>query len=425
MNNIHIGKAPPLQVVLPFYITGALFFLVLTILLFLAANDLTGHYFSPHLLAVVHTAALGWGTMIIFGAAYELLPVLCEHDLYSKRLAVISFVLLATGIVHLIPAFWWFKAGAIMITGGTLVWLATLCYALNVFFTAHGCNQHSMHQKFLITSAMWLLVTVTLGLCLAVNLRYPFMSRNHLDIMKLHAHAGLAGWFLQLITGVSVKLVPMFLVSKSGKTKWVQAAWILQNAGLILFLMDGHVNNSSNRDVCYGFVIGSGIISWLYFLNDVRKNRLRKRIDFPMKHTLLSFGFLIAALAVIPVVQYSPQTKWTLVYGLLLFLGWLTSILLGQTFKTLPFIVWNEHYKQLTGRATVPLPADLYSSKILKYQFFIYLTALTTLVTGMVINAPFMIRGALLLWILLAAMYLTNVIKILLHKPPLKDEFIP
>lgn len=417
MNDTHIGKAPPAWIVLPFYATGAVFFLVLTILLFLSADDLTRHYFSPHLLAAVHTAALGWGTMIIFGAAYELLPVLCERDLYSKRLAILSYMLLTAGIAHLIPAFWWFKAGGIMITGGSLVFMATFCYVLNVLFTAQSTNNHLIHQRFLISSALWLLVTVTLGLSLAVNLRYPFISRNHLDVMKLHAHAGFAGWFLQLITGVSVKLVPMFLISKSGKTKWVQAAWILQNAGLILFLFDNHLNSDAGRDMLYAYVCGLGIIAWLYFLNDVFKNRLRKRIDLPMKHTLVSFIFLIAALMTIPVAHHSISAKWTLIYGLLLLLGWITSIILGQTFKTLPFIVWNEHYKKLTGRSLVPLPSDLYNLQILKCQFYIYLFALASLVAGMFVNNSLVIRLASILWILLAVLYVANIGKIMFHRP--------
>lgn len=417
MNDIHIGKAPPAWIVLPFYATGAVFFLVLTILLFLSAEDLTRHYFSPHLLAVVHTAALGWGTMIIFGAAYELLPVLCERDLYSKRLAIISYILLTAGIAHLIPAFWWFKAGGVMITGGALVFMATFCYVLNVLFTAQSTNNHLIHQRFLISSALWLLVTVTLGLCLAVNLRYPFMSRNHLDVMKLHAHAGLAGWFLQLITGVSVKLVPMFLISKSGKTKWVQAAWILQNTGLILFLFDNHLNNNAGRDMLYAFVCGLGIIAWLYFLNDVLKNRLRKRIDLPMKHTLVSFIFLIAALMTIPVAHNSISAKWTLIYGLLLLLGWITSLILGQTFKTLPFIVWNEHYKKLTGRSSVPLPSELYNLRMLKCQFYLYLFALTSLVAGMIVHNSLLIKLASILWILIAGLYVASIVKIMFHRP--------
>ena len=94
MANISIGKAPHRIAVLPFYGTGALFFLLLAVMLFIAAGELTGHHFNPHLLAIVHAAALGWGTMIIFGAAYQILPVICERDLYSVPLAVVSYVML-------------------------------------------------------------------------------------------------------------------------------------------------------------------------------------------------------------------------------------------------------------------------------------------------------------------------------------------
>lgn len=412
MSEVNVSKAPPLWVVVPFYATGALFFLVLAVLMLLSANDLTGHYFSPHLLAIVHTAVLGWGTMVIFGAAYELLPVLCENNLYSNRLAGCSYVLLLIGLALLIPAFWSFSAGTGMIAGGSFVLAATLCYVLNVLFTSTVDDTHGLHQKFLVTSALWLLVTVTLGLCLAINLRYPFMTRNHLDIMKLHAHAGIGGWFLQLITGVSIKLVPMFLVAKNTKTTWLKAAWILQNAGLALFLLDGHLTGSADRDLLYAGITGLGIAAWLWYINDARRNRLRKRIDIPMKLTLSSFIFIIAAILLIPVAQSSVQPKWVLMYGTLLFLGWLTSLILGQTFKTLPFIVWNEISRR--GRV-VSLPRDLYSETLLRCQQYLYYAAVASLLAGMLLASTTIISIALVLWVLLALIYVANVFKILFH----------
>ncbi|REA63086.1 hypothetical protein DSL64_05565 [Dyadobacter luteus] len=417
MDNIHISKAPPLRVVIPFYATGALFFLIFNIMLLISANDLMGHYFSPHLLAIVHTAVLGWGTMVIFGAAYELLPVLCENRLYSDRLAMASYVFLLIGIVQLVPAFWLFRAGSLMIAGGGCVFIAVFFYVINVMLTAGNCQDHSLHQKFLVSSALWLLLTVTLGLCLAINLRYPFMSRNHLDIMKLHAHAGIAGWFLQLITGVSVKLVPMFLVAKATKTRWIKAAWFFQNVGLMGLLIDGHLSNSSGRDILYAAICGTGIICWMYFLNDVRLHRIKKRIDFPMKLTMSSNFFLVAALIMIPVAHYGSQTKWTIAYGILLFIGWISSIIMGQTFKTLPFIIWNEHYNSLTGKADIPLPASLYAEILLKYQNYFYFISMAVLLAGILSAQILMIQVALLMLIVTALLYVANVFKIILHKP--------
>ncbi|OJV22507.1 MAG: hypothetical protein BGO21_14145 [Dyadobacter sp. 50-39] len=423
MSDLHVGKAPPLLIVLPFYATGALFFLVLTVLLFLSANDLTGHFFSPHLLAIVHTAALGWATMIIFGATYELLPVLCENSLYSKRLAIFSYVFLLGGIAQLVPAFWSFSAGTRMITGGSFVFLATLCYVLNVLLTASAANKKELHQTFLITSSLWLLVTVTLGLTLAVNLRYPFMTRNHLEIMKLHAHVGLGGWFLQLITGVSIKLVPMFLVSRPKKTTLPKIAWVLQNGALALFLLDGHLLGSGDRDLVYAVISGLGIAAWLGFINDARVSRLRKRIDIPMKLTLSSFVFLAAAVLLIPVVQSSTQPKWALMYGTLLFLGWLTSLMLGQTFKTLPFIVWNDiTRKQHQPAKGALLPKDLYSESILTYQHYLYYIALSSLLAGMLLGNSTIILVALAVWVMVALLYLINVCKILFQRTIITHE---
>src|SRR5690554_4101227 len=92
MSALQVGKVPDARVIVPFYGTGALFFLLLALLLFFASGDLAGHYFAPRILAVVHTAALGWGTMMIFGAAYQLLPVIAERTLYSSRLAFVSYL---------------------------------------------------------------------------------------------------------------------------------------------------------------------------------------------------------------------------------------------------------------------------------------------------------------------------------------------
>ena len=84
-------KAPPANIVLPHYAFAAVAFLVLFILLFFSADSFIGHYFNPKLLTITHIAALGWGTMIIFGSLYQLLPVILNSSLFSNLLAQITF----------------------------------------------------------------------------------------------------------------------------------------------------------------------------------------------------------------------------------------------------------------------------------------------------------------------------------------------
>src|SRR5690606_3055960 len=160
------------------------------------------------------------------------------------------------------------------------------------------------------------------------------------DILKLHAHAGLAGWFLQLITGVSTKLVPMFLLSTSENKGQLGGAFCLQNIGLMGFLADAFCSQSLARGPSYLSLVLLGTIFWLVFLCDVFKKRLRKKTDLQMQHTLVSIISLLLAFLTLGMVLNQQDNRWTLLYGMLLFMGWISSLILGMTFKTLPFIVW-------------------------------------------------------------------------------------
>lgn len=416
MAAVDIAKAPETQAVLPFFAAGAAFFLMMAVLLIVAAADMQGFYLQPHMLAIVHSAAIGWGTMVIFGASYQLLPVICGKDLYSSRLAFVSFWFLLTGAAGLVAAFWRFKTGCLMIGSGGAVFIAVVLYGINVWKTTGHCRQYSIQKCFILSSACWLLFTVTAGLLMAANLVHPFLKRDQLEMVKLHAHAGIAGWFLQLITGVSSKLVPMFLLGKARSLKKLYYSFVLQNAGLLSFEVDGYFNGMTVRSAFYLLLVCAGIAWYGLYLYDVFKNRVRRKLDIQMKQTFSSFAFLALALFCLPVIYLKQRGPWTMVYGSLLFMGWLSAIILGMTFKTLPFIVWNDLYKEVNGKIKVPLPKQLYSNALLRYQLILFGSALLLLQVGLITGQLLVIRSALWVWLGTAVVYVLNTGKILLHK---------
>ncbi len=413
MAQINIGKSPRNSAVLPFYATGAVMFLVLCLLMVFSPESFTQHYFTPHLLTMVHVAALGWGTMIIFGAAHQLLPVICEQDLYSEKIASATWYTLTLGMILLTINFWKLTVGWVMISGGVLIVISASLYLFNVLKTSQIGKKYSVQKLFLISSALWLLFTVIVGLLLAINLKFPFFNQSHLEILKLHAHAGLAGWFLQLITGVSTKLVPMFLLGKSSKEYLLKWAFAFQNLGLILFLFDGYFIGITSRVLIYTALILVGVLLWLLYLYDTFKNRLRKRIELLMKHAFLSFFALVLSILLLPVVYFSSGYRWTMLYGTLLFMGWITSIILGKTFKTLPFIIWNNHFKNLSGKVKVPLPKDLYNEKLTLWQFRTFIAAFLVFALGIILQQILIIRIGALLWTVVAVLYNINVFKLI------------
>ena len=223
------------KVVLPFYLYAAAAFLAATLLLFTSAPTLTGHFFQPKILAVTHTMALGWGTMIILGASYQLLPVLTETKLYSPAIAYLSFALAAVGIPLLVYAFYTFDLGWPAKTGGTLVVSGVLCYFVNVGNTMG--KKENIHALFCLTAAAWLLLTTGTGLLLIFNFTSPFLSKGALAYLPLHAHIGIVVWFLLLIIGVGSRLIPMFLISKYDNRPLLRCIYFLINVGLLLFLL--------------------------------------------------------------------------------------------------------------------------------------------------------------------------------------------
>ncbi|TJZ54809.1 hypothetical protein FAZ15_15155 [Sphingobacterium olei] len=422
MADLFVHRAPKSLAVIPFYATAAVFFLGFSIMLFISSAELTGHHFHPHLLAIVHAVVLGWSTMIILGAVYQLLPVLCEGDLYSHRLAFTSYLFLLVGTILLVWCFWVFQAGPWLITAGTIVVLSTCLYLYNVCATVICSSKSTVYQYFIVSSAVWLLLTTVAGLLLAINLTYTFIPRNHMDMLKLHAHAGIVGWFLQLICGVSAKLVPMFLLGKSKRSWLLYLALILQNLGLVLFLFHAYFRQINGVVFIHILLISIGIILWGIYIAEAYIKRIRKKIDLLMKQTLLSFAFKPLAIGALLMTFVYADTKWVNLYGILIFLGWITGIIISKTFKTLPFIVWNNLYKDVHGNVQIPLPKNLYSQKLITYQSYLFVIAVGALCLGMVINLTWFLQIATALWVLLALLYCYNVATVIFHKSRIHHE---
>ena len=106
MNGLKTNNAPDSSVVVPHFIFGAISFFVLAILIILANENLFDAYFNSKIIAITHIAVLGWATMIVFGALYQLIPIVFETKLYSEKLAKFTFWISVISILFLTYSFW-------------------------------------------------------------------------------------------------------------------------------------------------------------------------------------------------------------------------------------------------------------------------------------------------------------------------------
>ena len=411
------------KVVVPFYSYAAFTLLAATLLLFFSSASFTGHYFHPHILAITHAMALGWGTMIILGASHQLVPVLTESRLYSIPLAYVSFASAATGIPFLLYGLYIFNMGWPARWGGALIVFSILCYLINIAGTITKNKTENVHAVFVFSAALWLLLTTGLGLALVYNFSYPVFSKDSLAYLPLHAHMGIVGWFLLLVIGVASRLIPMFLISKYSNPRLLWLIFILMNAGLLIFLLLFLFNSTATFYLIPVITVLAAIVLFGFYCFQCYQQRIRRQVDEPMKTSLLAILLMLLPLLVLFIimgilVQNSLETRLVLVYGFVIFFGWITAIIFGMTFKTLPFIVWNKVYHQKAGMGKTPNPKDLYNNKLFKAMVINYGAGFILFIAGVLAVQILLLQTGAVFLIAAAVLYNYNVIKLLLHKSP-------
>lgn len=421
MQGLNTKRAPHPSVVIPHFVFGSVSFLVFAILLILSTNELTGHYFQAKILAITHVATLGWITMIIFGALYQLIPVVLEVPLYSEKLAKISFWLLAIGIIGMVQAFWVFRLDMMLVGPSGVVLLVFILFALNVLLTATKATKWSIESSLILSAVIWFVVTGIIGFLIALNFTNGFLINSHLVWLKVHANIGMSGWFFLLIIGVGAKLIPMFLLSHNLNRKKLLFSLYAVNTGLLFFFVDNAFLFLS-LDFVSILLIASGLISFMSFLYESYKKRARKKLDIGLKHTMVSIVLLILPILLAFFLSLNPDLdtqvvlRINILYGFSILIGFISSLILGQTYKTLPFIVWLSRYQQLVGKFKTPLPKDLYSEKLLNWQFWLYNIAIVLLLSGIITGIKIVLMIGSYLLLLTAVVYNLNIFKILFHK---------
>ena len=409
------------QLVIPFYVYAAISFLAATILLFISGEAFTQHHFHPRTLAITHTMALGWGTMIILGASHQLVPVLTGSSLYSDSLGYASFVLAAFGIPLLVYCFFTFQMNWMAMAGSILINAAILCYLINLALSIFKSRQVNVHAVFVLMASLWLLATTFIGLLLVFNFTTSILPSGSLHYLSLHAHLGIAGWFLLMVMGVGSRLIPMFMISKYDHPKMLWQIFTLLNTALVFFILLFLFGWNTGWYLLPLALIFSSLILFAGFCRKAYQQRIRKQVDEQVKISLLSVIMMalpvIFLLVVIFMLVFSTENeKLVLAYGFSIFFGWLTAIILGMTFKTLPFIIWNKVYHLKTGAGKLPNPKALFSQKVFNVMGIAYLMGFGIFLAGVLSANVVIIQAASFLLIVTAVLYNFNILKMLRHK---------
>src|SRR5690606_19759924 len=124
--------------------------------------------------------------------------------------------------------------------------------------------------------------------------RFAFLPKDHLDFLRLHAHAGISGWFLMLIIGLGFN---KYYIDNKKDNNLLSAAYYLINAALLLFLADAYFSGINLKTYAVLLPGSAGLAAYLFVL--FRSFRQSKGAGF---FQAISFILLILSAVIIPFI---------------------------------------------------------------------------------------------------------------------------
>lgn len=414
---LNVRNAPSSRLVFTYLLASLASFVLLTGWSALHYAEWGGFYAGPRFLAWVHLAVLGWINLVIFGVLFQFVPVVLDVRLASEKLAWWQLVFYVPGAAGMIWCFWIGRFDWPLHTFASVLWIGFALFIWNMLVTYRKVSGWTLTAKCIYAAVLYLLATIMLGLFLSIHIAYPMIGMSHLTLMKLHAHAGIAGWFMMIVMGVSMKMLPMFLISYGYSTRPAEAAFYLLNGGLLTWGLAVAFSFGPVWEHIGIAALAAGIFSYLIqvFIFYRTRNRVRsdpfrrksvRQVEFPLRFAGGAYGLLAAvALAGLAVVYLKPlapveyRNGMVLVYGATLFLGFCGLLIQAFLYKIVPFLIWLKKFSNTAGRVRTPKIVELVPSRAAVGQLFTYCAGAAFAVAGLAVESqPAIGTGAVLMF---------------------------
>lgn len=336
--SLNYAAMPAIGVPLPFLLTAPCFVLGAALLLAWHGELALVSRWTPLTLAMTHLLTLGFLSMTIVGALYQLLPVVAGVAIpLAGPAAALSWCGLVLGTLllsgalgfGLAPAYFHAAAGVLGLAG--LVILSAVGAALSRKVAPAAAP---LVQGVRLAAAS-LAVTIGLGGSLALYLAGAGVL-DAVTMTDVHAFWGLVGWVVALTATVSFQVIPMFQGTSTYPRlleTWLPPALF----GLLFAWSAARLAGAAG----WRAAVEAGVALVLLAYAAVTLGSFRKRKRKPDVGTWY-WVLAMACLVLAVLVHYLPLDSDTraLLAGMLLMLGFAMSAINGMLYKIVPFLVW-------------------------------------------------------------------------------------
>jgi hypothetical protein len=322
------------------------------------APELGGHYYHPRLLALTHTLTLGWVTLAIMGASYQLVPVVLGRPIWSERLARWQLAVLVTAVAGMVAHFHLGSWPGLATAAGLLA-VGIALHLLNVCLTLRGFAQWTFTARLVVLGYGGLALTTLFGLTLAINRLWPFLPSEFFPTLHAHVQLALLGWVTPMILGIAARVYPMFLLAPEPR-RWaarVQLWGLVSGVPSVVLGLLGVPGLLVPGALAVTAAAGGHVV-WIL---EMARGRKRSGLDWGLRFALTATAFLLPA-ALLGVALAAGQVsgpRAAVAYMVIGLGGWISLTIVGMMLKIVPFLVWYRVYSPRAGRGPVPTLAQL------------------------------------------------------------------
>ena len=405
--NISPNFSPPIALMKPYFrLSGLCYFLSFVALFFLdpftTLNDFT-------LIAWVHLYMLGFVMMGIFAAMAQLGPIVVEAKHYSVSIFKYLWLFLLSGLLLMLYGF--LQNISFLLYGGSLVLIAIIIYAVEFLLTIHTSKRKTSITKAMQMSNFFLLLGILTGLVMALSFN-GYININPQDILNVHTFGLVVGFVILLIMGISIILIPMFGSSTRISDNEFTNSFYTIAFGVVIMILSPFLYTTVLQNISYT-ITALAILLYFYQLYKMTSSRKRVKHDIWAKSMYLAFFSFIAAFIFLVSFLFT-DNQTTLRVGMwLLFIGFFGSVVVGNFYKVIPFLIWFHIYSPLIEERAVPMLHELLPSRQAHLQWFFLLTGLVTTTLALFLEDARLFEGGIILLICSSLMFFIIIINLL------------
>ena len=369
---------------------------------------------DPTVFALTHLAVLGWITMTMVGALYQLFPVALGGAIRSPRLGRWNYWVLAAGIAGFVPSFYldWTAGVALF---GSLTVGGILHFASQLLRSYPTIEDWHPMAFYVLAGLLWLLTTIGFGFVYALNWHFRWFEVSE-PMLAAHVNLGLAGWLGLTLMGVSYKLTELFSLAHGHGRSLALANLGLWNLGLLGLTLSLVFMPGTPLVWAFAGLLAASALTHVVDIGLLVRTRRRRTLTLEQWHTFASLASLLiaAALGLVLASGHAPGRNWVVAYGYAALAGWFGFAIVGKSYRILPFLSWLHGIRSVAGRGPVTLMRELVDERTAWVSFALLVPGFAGVLGGLLIADPAIVRAAGTVYAAGAILFALNAIRLLI-----------